>query len=101
MEPSLSWGLRMAVATVVPVVWGISTGHEEAAEWIAVTADCICWVALKGTYPQRLRVLLGGAVLALGFASLGSLTGTSTLLSIGCMVVVAFMAGLFKNLGER
>lgn len=101
MEPSLSWGLRMAVATVVPVIWGISTGHEEAAEWIAVTADCICWVALKGTYPQRWRVLLGGAVLALGFAALGSLTGKSTLLSIGCMVVVAFMAGLFKNLGER
>lgn len=101
MEPSLSWGLRMALAMVVPVVWGVSTGHVETARWIALSADCICWVALKGTYAQRLRVVLGGIILTLAFATLGSITGTSLWLSTGCMLAVAFFAGLFKNLGER
>jgi uncharacterized membrane protein YccC len=101
MEPTVSWGLRMAVATTVPVVWGISTNHLQEGEWIALTADCICWVALKGTYAQRLRVLLGGTVLAMIFGALGSITGHSLWLSVGFMLVVAFLAGLFKNLGER
>jgi uncharacterized membrane protein YccC len=101
MEPSLSWGLRMGLCSTVPVVWGLATGHLEAAEWIALTADSICWVALKGTYAQRLRILSGGAVLAIMSALLGSVTGHFLWLSVLCMGGVAFMAGLFKNLGER
>jgi uncharacterized membrane protein YccC len=101
MEPSLSWGLRMAIATVAPVVWGITTNHAAAGEWIALTADCICWVSLKGTYAQRLRILAGGIVLTFVFALLGSLTGGSFLLSVCCMLVVGFLAGLFRNLGDR
>src|ERR1700750_2183257 len=101
MEPSLTWGLRMAVATTVPVIWGISTRHLETAEWVALTADCIGWIALKGNFPQRLRILVAGAFLSLIFTLLGSITGQSIGLSILFMMVVAFMAGLFKNLGER
>ncbi len=91
----------MAIATVVPVAWGISVGLPEAGEWIALTADCICWVALKGTFAQRLRILLGGAMLTLAATLLGSATGGSAVWSVGCMLGVAFLAGLFKNLGER
>lgn len=91
----------MAFAMAVPIIWGIQTGHPHAAEWIALTAECICWVALKGTYAQRLRVLAGGTFLALFFATLGSLTGGHMILSVATMLVVAFIAGLFKNLGDR
>ncbi len=91
----------MAVATVVPVAWGNATGNAQAGEWIALTADCICWVALKGTYAQRLRILLGGAALTMISATVGSVTGGSPGWSIGLMLIVAFLAGLFRNLGER
>ena len=91
----------MAFAMAVPIIWGIQTGHPHTAEWIALTAECICWVALKGTYAQRLRVLAGGTFLALFFATLGSLTGHNIILSVVTMLVVAFLAGLFKNLGDR
>lgn len=101
MEPSLSWGLRMAIGSTAPVVWGIASGQAEAGEWIALTAYCICWVALKGTYAQRLRVLFGGIILGLLSTTLGSVTGHFFLLSVIAMTVVAFLAGLFKNLGER
>lgn len=101
MEPSLTWGLRMAVATTVPVVWGIATGHIERAEWIALTADCIGWIALKGRPGQRFQILVAGILLTFLFTLLGTLTATSIWMSIVAMIFVAFLAGLFKNLGER
>lgn len=101
LEPALGWGLRMAFSLAVPIIWGIQTGHTTSAEWIALTAECICWVALKGTYAQRLRIMAGGTFLALLFAVIGNLTGHSLILSILGMMVVAFLSGLFKNLGDR
>jgi uncharacterized membrane protein YccC len=91
----------MAFALAVPLIWGVQTGHAGPAEWIALTAECICWVALKGTYGQRLRVLAGGIFLALFFAVVGNLAGGHIVLSIIAMLGVAFLAGLFKNLGDR
>lgn len=101
MEPSLSWGLRMALASVVPVVWGIETGHPAIGEWVALSAECICWVALKGSYAQRLRILAMGIALSLLFSFLGSITGHSFVWSVACMLAVAFLASLFRNLGDR
>ena len=101
LEPTLGWGVRMAIASVVPVLWGLLTNHGEMAEWIALTAEAICWVELKGAYGQRLRVLMGGAFLTVAFAILGSITGTNIWLSIMSMLVVGFVSSLFKNLGDR
>lgn len=100
-EPMFAWGLRMALAAAVPVIWGLATHHLEPATWIALTAEAICWVELKGTFGQRMRVLLGGTFLALFFAVLGSVTGMSIWLSTFCMLGVAFLSSLFKNLGDR
>lgn len=101
-EPMLAWGLRMAIAAAVPVIWGIATHNLDPATWIGLTAECICWVELKGTFGQRMRVLLGGAFLAFFFAILGSVTGSMSIwVSTLCMLVVAFLSSLFKNLGDR
>ncbi len=91
----------MAIAATVPVVWGVATGHMEAASWIALAAECICWVELKGSFAQRMRVLAGGSVLAFAFALLGSLSGGYLFFSVVAMIFVGFAAGLFKNLGDR
>jgi uncharacterized membrane protein YccC len=100
-EPVFSWGVRMAIAATLPVLWGVATGRMEEASWITLTAECICWVELKGSAGQRVRVLLGGMILALLFGILGSITGTSIWLSLVCMLGVGFISGLFKNLGDR
>ena len=100
-EPMFAWGLRMAIAACVPLIWGIYTGNFEAAMFITLTAECICWVELKGTFGQRIRTLFGGAFLSVLFALLGTLTGYSIWLSVGAMLVVAFISSLFKNLGDR
>jgi len=100
-EPLLSWGARMALASVGPVVWGTLTGHLAEAQWTALTAQAICWVELKSSAGARLRVLLGGVVLAVVATAAGSLCGSSFLLSVLGMLAFGAAAGFFKNLGER
>jgi uncharacterized membrane protein YccC len=99
-EPVLTWGLRMAIAATVPLLWGLFTGNITDATWVSLVAELICWVELKGSFGQRLRVLAGGAVLSLFFTFVGSVTG-NIWLSIVFMLAVAFLSGLFKNLGDR
>lgn len=100
-EPTFSWAMRMAIAATAPVIWGLATGHIAEASWVTLAAECICWVELKGSFGQRARVLAGGVVLAVFFALLGSVTGDSLWLSVLAMLVVGFISGLFKNLGDR
>lgn len=100
-EPTLNWGLRMAIASVVPVIWGVETGHMDIAEWITLTAEGICWVELRGGAGLRMRVLVGGTLLTFFFALLGSITGSNIWLSMICMLFVGFISSLFKNLGDR
>jgi hypothetical protein len=91
----------MGLALVVPIAWGIATDHFREGEWIGLTAEAICWVELKGTIAQRLRTVLGGIFLVLCFTALGSITGFNLFLSVAAMLVVGFLSGMFKNLGDR
>jgi len=97
----LSWGIRMAIAAMIPLIWGIVTNHINEATWITLTAECICWIELKGGYAWRIRILLIGSLLAVIFATLGTLTAENLWLSVLCMLGVGFISGLFKNLGDR
>lgn len=91
----------MALATVVPILWGTLTSRQEAAGWMALAAQAICWVELKSGFGGRLRILLGGIVLAVASTALGNLAGGYVILSVLAMLVVGFAAGMFKNLGDR
>lgn len=97
----LAWGIRMTFSVLAPLLYGVLTRDSEAAMWIIVSAESICWVELKGSFAQRVRLLLGGALLSVLFGLAGSLTAGSLWLSLLCMLVVVFIASLFKNLGER
>lgn len=97
----LSWGIRMTIAVVVPLFYGMLTGQGNAAMWIIISAESISWVELKGSFAQRTRVLTGGAFLALLFGFAGCISSGSLWLSMLLMMIVVFIACLFKNLGER
>lgn len=101
LEPLFSWGIRMAIVTVLPIIWGIYTGHIQEATWIAFSAECICWVELKGDYFQRLKILSGGILLTVFFTFVGLISSNSIWWSVVLMLGVGFLSGLFKNLGER
>jgi len=100
-EPMISWGIRMALSGTIPIIWGLATGRVTDAVWITLTAEAVCWVELKGSFSWRLRTLIYGAMLAMIFAIVGSLTGSSIWLSVVCMLAVGFLSTLLKNIGDR
>ncbi len=100
-EPMFSWGLRMGISAIVPLIWGLATHHIFDAVWITITAEAICWVELKGSYAWRIRTLASGAILAIIASILGSVTGQNIWISTLCMFVVGFVATLLKNIGDR
>jgi uncharacterized membrane protein YccC len=100
-EPLINWGVRMALAGTLPVVWGMATGRMDDAAWVTLTAEAVSWVELKGSFGWRVRTLLAGAVLALVFSVVGTITGFSLWLSALCMFGTAFLATLLKNMGDR
>ena len=100
-EPMVSWGLRMAIAGTVPMIWGLTTNHVNDATWITLTAEAISWVEMEGSFNWRVRTLFIGALLALFWGIIGTLTGDSIVLSVLFMFVAAFVATLLKNLGDR
>lgn len=101
IESTFSWGLRMAISAIVPVLWGLSVNRLSDATWITLTAECICWMELKGSFSQGVRVLFAGILLTTIFGFLGTITGNSLFLSIAGMFCVGFIAVQFKNLGSR
>lgn len=100
-EPMLSWGLRMAISAMVPLLWGLIVNRISDAVWITLTAEAICWVELKGSYAWRMRTLTGGAILAVIFSIFGSLVGDHLWWSVIGMLGVGFLATVLKNIGDR
>jgi hypothetical protein len=91
----------MTFAVIAPLFYGLYFHKMAEVMWVIVAAESIGWVELKGSFAQRVRLLLGGALLALIFGFAGSISSGSLLLSIVLMLGVVFIASLFRNLGER
>lgn len=91
----------MAIAAMVPLIWGLYADRIEDAGWIALAAECICWIELKGDFQDRLKLLAGGSVLSLIFAVLGSISGSFIWLSILLAAFVGFFTSIMKTIGDR
>jgi len=100
-EPGWGWGLRVALSVVTPLIWGFQTGHAIEAEWMAIAAECVSFIELKGNIGQRIRILVSAAVLSVIFCFVGSFAGGFVIISVLGMLVVGFLSGLFKNLGDH
>lgn len=94
-------GVRVALALVAPLVWGMATGHMEPAVWIAITAQVLSSVSLRGAYPLKLLVQ-GGAVPACAVcAALGTLLGAHWLFASLIMMGLAFLGGFVRQSGDH
>lgn len=100
-EPLLLWGIRMAIAAMVPLIWGLATNHLNDSIWITLTAECLCWIELKGSFSWRLRILIAGSLAVLVFAILGTITGPYLIPSLLAMLMVGCLSGILKNMGDR
>lgn len=91
----------MGLSGTLPIIWGMSTGRIADSIWITLTAEAISWVEMKGSFAWRVRTLLSGALLAIFFAMLGTITGSSIGLSVVGMFLVGYIATVLKDMGDR
>ncbi|WP_118950414.1 FUSC family protein [Taibaiella helva] len=100
-EPAWGWGLRVAMSVTIPLLWGAFFDKESGAEWMAIAAESVSFIELKGNIGQRVRLLLSASLLSILFCIVGSLAGNIIWISLPGMFAVGFLSGLFKNLGDR
>jgi|GEM_PF-304531 len=100
-EPAWGWGIRVALSVTLPLLWGMAFEKESGAEWMAIAAESVSFIELKGNIGQRVRLLLSACLLSVLFCIVGSLAGNFIWISLPGMFAVGFLSGLFKNLGDR
>lgn len=100
-DPVWGWGLRIAIAIVVPMAIGILTDTTKYMMWIAIAAESTAFIELKGDVTQRIRILAGSIFLNIVFVFVGALVHPIWPLAALVMFFVGFLSGLFKNLGEK
>lgn len=101
LEPAWGWGIRVALSVTIPLIWGTIADKGSGAEWMAIAAECVSFIELKGNIGQRVRLLLSASLLSVLFCIAGSVAGNFIWISIPGIFVVGFLSGLFKNLGDR
>jgi len=101
LEPAWGWGIRVAVSVTVPLLWGMYADKPHEAEWMAIAAESVSFIELKGNAGQRVRLLVSAGLLSVLFCMAGSLAGNLIWISLPGMLLVGFLSGLFKNLGDR
>lgn len=100
-EPAWGWGIRVAMSVTLPLLWGFVYDRPHEAVWMAIAAECVSFIELKGNIGQRVRLLVSASILSVMFCLVGSLAGHYLWTSLTGMLIVGFLSGLFKNLGDR
>lgn len=99
VEPAWGWGLRVAIAVILPSSLSIYTQNHDYF-WMIVAAETVSIVELKGSAGKRIRLLVAAIMFAILSTILGSIIGLSPLFAILFMFPLAFATGLMKNLGD-
>lgn len=86
---------------VLPLIWGIVTKQMEQAVWIAISAQILSSVSIRGTYPLKLLILSGGTLACAVSAWLGILAGHQWPIAAAGMMVLAFIGGFVRQSGDH
>ncbi|HTO16681.1 MAG TPA: FUSC family protein [Edaphocola sp.] len=99
IEPAWGWGLRVAIAIILPISLSIYTGDIHFF-WMIIGAETVSLIDLKGTAGMRSRLLLSSFVFSIAFTWIGGWVADSMFWSILFIIPIAFACGLMKNLGD-
>lgn len=100
-EPSLGRALRVTLAFVLPLIWGMFTGNLGPAVWISITAEILSNVRIRGAYPLKLLILAGAVPACAVCAALGTLAGGNWWLASLLMMALAFPGGFVRQSGDH
>lgn len=91
----------MSLSLIGPLIWGIIMQKPHEAFWMAMAAQCISLIDMKGLVDHHLRLVITASFLCVVFGLIGTVMSQFPLLNIIIFFFIGFISGLFKNLGER
>jgi uncharacterized membrane protein YccC len=100
-EPSIGKAVRVVLALILPLIWGMVTGHMGPAVWMAIAAQTLTTVTIRGAYPLKLLILSGAVVACAVCAALGTLMGNHWIMAVGLMMILAFLGGFVRQSGDH
>jgi uncharacterized membrane protein YccC len=100
-EPTIGKAIRVMLALVLPLIWGMLTGHMTPAVWIAISAQVLSSVNVRGSYPLKLLVLSGAVAACAVAAALGTLAGAWWAVAALLMAALAFIGGFVRQSGDH
>lgn len=99
-EPAAGRAVRVTLAFVLPLIWGMVTGNMAPAVWICITAQILSNVTIQGSYPLKLLILSGGVLACAVCGALGTLAGHHWLVAAVLMAILAFLGGFVRQSGN-
>lgn len=99
-EPSAGRAVRVTLALILPLVWGMTTHHLEPAVWISITAQILSNISIQGSYPLKLLLLSGAVIACAVCGALGVLAGHHWVMASILMMILAFLGGFVRQSGN-
>lgn len=99
-EPAAGRAVRVTLAFVLPLIWGMVTHNMAPAVWISITAQILSNVTIQGSYPLKLLILSGSVLACAVCGALGTLAGHHWLVAAVLMMMLAFLGGFVRQSGN-
>lgn len=99
-EPAAGRAIRVTLAFVLPLIWGLWTGNLGPAVWISLTAQLLSNIIIPGSYPLKMLILSGAALACAVCAVLGTLAAHHPWIATLLMMVLAFLGGFVRQTGN-
>ncbi|MGH2642942.1 MAG: FUSC family protein, partial [Chitinophagaceae bacterium] len=99
-EPAAGRAVRVTLAFILPLIWGMVTGDIGPAVWISITAQILSNVTIQGSYPLKVLILSGGVLACAVCGALGTFAGHHWLVAAVLMAILAFLGGFVRQSGN-
>ena len=98
LQPDLGRAIRATVAFMVPLVAARAGWLTLEATFVAIAAQNIAMVDVRGAYRFRLGLLVAMTAILTGAVSLGSVSGNHLITAVLATGLMALGAGLWRHL---
>nr|WP_256471350.1 FUSC family protein [Solitalea agri] len=100
-NPDITRALVSMVSLVGFLVVAQLTGHSDIGVYGGLAAELISWARVTGSFAQRVWVMILGAIAVAAASFLGTIAGGNMFAAMAFLLVVAFLSGMARGLGDH
>ncbi len=100
LSADLSRATRATVAFMLPLIFLPKLGWPLSASFVALGAQNISTIDVRGAYSLRVGLLLMVSVVFSGYAAFGAIVSGQVWLAVAITAVLTFLAGIWRHLSS-